>query len=133
MMITRLLTVCAVVTAGAAAASCAQAQQVYPAPPGTVYSPAPAPYPRTPNAYPGDYRPGDYRRNGPGAPDFDALDDDEANAGALPPPGPPLPRGPILSPQPIMRRFPTVCPGDCSRPRSGLFNRSVGGSEKRHS
>jgi len=93
MMITRLLTFCAVVTAGAAWASFAQAQQVYPPPPGTVYSPVPAPYPQPPGGYPGDYR-----RNGPGAPDFDALEDDEGNIAALPPPGPPVPNGPILSP-----------------------------------
>ena len=44
---------------------------------------APQPYP--PGGYPADYR------RGPGAPDFDALEDDEAErAGstALPPPGP---------------------------------------------
>jgi lipoprotein-anchoring transpeptidase ErfK/SrfK len=93
MMITRLLTFCAVVAAGATAASLVQAQQVYPPPPGSVYSPVPAPYPHPPAGYPGDYR-----RSGPGAPDFDALDDDEANAAALPPPGPPVPNGPILSP-----------------------------------
>ena len=93
MMITRLLTFCAVVTAVAAAASFAQAQQVYPPPPGTVYAPVPAPYPHPPGGYPGDYR-----RNGPGSPDFDALEDDEGNVAALPPPGPPVPNGPILSP-----------------------------------
>ena len=91
-MITRLLTFCAVLTAGVAAVSSAQAQQVYPPPPGTVYSPVPAPYPHPPGGYPGDYR------RGPGAPDFDALDDDEGNFAALPPPGPPVPNGPILSP-----------------------------------
>ena len=69
--------------------------------PGTVYSPSPAPYP--PGGYPVDYR------RGPGAPDFDALDDDDAPNGrgstALSPPGPPPvysdrggPQGPILSP-----------------------------------
>jgi lipoprotein-anchoring transpeptidase ErfK/SrfK len=92
MMMTRLLTICAVVTAGMAAASFAQAQQLYPPPPGTIYAPVPAPYPYPP-AYPGDYR-----KRGPGAPDFDALDEDEPNMAALPPPGPPLPSGPILSP-----------------------------------
>jgi lipoprotein-anchoring transpeptidase ErfK/SrfK len=93
MMITRLLTFCAVVTAGAAAISLAQAQQVYPPPPGAVYSPVPAPYPHPPGGYPGDHR-----RGGPGGPDFDALEDDEGNYAALPPPGPPVPNGPILSP-----------------------------------
>jgi len=87
MTITRFLTISAVM-AGAASLSLAHvqqvhAQQVYPAPPGT-YAP--------PQAYPQPY-PGDYRR--PGAPDFDQLDDDEANPAALPPPGP---TGPILSP-----------------------------------
>jgi lipoprotein-anchoring transpeptidase ErfK/SrfK len=93
MMITRFLTFCAAVTVGAAAASFAQAQQVYAPPPGTVY-PVPAPYPQPPAGYPGDYR-----RNGPGVPDFDALEDDDGgNMVALPPPGPPVPNGPILSP-----------------------------------
>jgi len=94
MMITRLLMICAVVTAGMAAASFAQAQQIYyPPPPGAVYAPLPPPYPYPPGTYPGDYR-----RRGPGAPDFDSLDEDEPNMAALPPPGPPVPRGPILSP-----------------------------------
>jgi lipoprotein-anchoring transpeptidase ErfK/SrfK len=84
MMITRFLTITAVVMAGAALLPAAHAQQAYPAP-GT-YAPAP-------QAYPPGYA-GDYRR-GPGAPDFDQLEDDEANATALPPPGP---VGPILSP-----------------------------------
>src|SRR5262249_20072896 len=92
MMITRLLTFCAVVAAGATAASLVQAQQVYPPPPGTVYSPVPAPYPHPPGGYPGDYR------RGPGASDFDSLEDDEGNVAALPPPGPPRPKGPILPP-----------------------------------
>jgi lipoprotein-anchoring transpeptidase ErfK/SrfK len=60
--------------------------QGYPVPPGLVYSTVPPPYP------PG---PADYRR-GPGVPDFDALEDDEApnaqNSTAL------LPPGPVLSP-----------------------------------
>jgi lipoprotein-anchoring transpeptidase ErfK/SrfK len=86
MTITRFLTVSAAVMAGAASLSLAHAQQVYPAPPG-AYSPAPQPYPP---GYPGDYR------RGPGAPNFDQLeDDDDANPAALPPPGP---TGPILSP-----------------------------------
>jgi lipoprotein-anchoring transpeptidase ErfK/SrfK len=83
MMITRFLTISAVVMAGAAMFPAAQAQQGYPVQQGG-YLPAPQPYP------PG----GDYRR-GPGAPDFDQLEDDEANPAALPPPGP---TGPILSP-----------------------------------
>jgi lipoprotein-anchoring transpeptidase ErfK/SrfK len=115
MMIKHILTICAAVTAGAAGTSLALAQG-YPAAPGSVYSTAPAPYP--PGGYPADYR------RGPGAPDFDALDDDEApnaqSSTALPPPGPVLspddprygrpmgappvysdrgaPTGPILSP-----------------------------------
>ena len=55
-------------------------------PPGAVYSTAPPPYP--PGGYPADYR------RGPGAPDFDALEDDEGpnaqSSTALPPPGPVL-------------------------------------------
>ena len=88
MTITRFLTISAVM-AGAASLSLADvqqvhAQQVYPAPPG-AYSPAPQTYPQP---YPGEYR-------RPGAPNFDQLEDDEANPAALPPPGP---TGPILSP-----------------------------------
>ena len=74
--------------AGAAAISFAQAQQAYPVPPGAVYSQAPAPYP------PGVYPP-DYRRH---APNFDQIEDDEADATALPPPGPARAPAPILSP-----------------------------------
>jgi lipoprotein-anchoring transpeptidase ErfK/SrfK len=103
MMIKRLLTICAALTAGAAgtslAASLALAQS-YPQPPGSIYSQSPA------------YPPGGYvvdERRAPGAPDFDGLDDDEAPNGrgstALSPPGPPpvysdrgAPQGPILSP-----------------------------------
>src|SRR6266700_497585 len=73
MMIKRILTICAAAAAGTAGISLVQAQQAYPAPPGSVYTAAPPAYP-------------EYRR-GPGAPDFDALEDDEAPAG-LPPPGP---------------------------------------------
>jgi lipoprotein-anchoring transpeptidase ErfK/SrfK len=84
MMIKRFLTICAAVAAGAAGTSLALAQG-YPVPPGTVYS-APQPYP--PGGYSADYR------RGPGAPDFDALEDDEApnaqSSTALPPPGPVL-------------------------------------------
>jgi lipoprotein-anchoring transpeptidase ErfK/SrfK len=122
MMIKRILTLSAALSAflaaGAAATSLALAQgypQGYPAPPGAVYSPAPQPKPL--GGYPADYR------RGPGAPDFDALEDDEApnaqSSTALPPPGPVLspddprygrpmgapvysdrgpPQGPVLSP-----------------------------------
>src|SRR4030081_2477426 len=115
MMIKRILTICAAVTAGAAGTSLALAQG-YPVPPGAIYSTAPQPYP--PGGYPADYR------RAPGAPDFDSLEDDEApnaqSSTALPPPGPVLspddprygrpygappvysdrgvPTGPILSP-----------------------------------
>jgi lipoprotein-anchoring transpeptidase ErfK/SrfK len=71
MMIRHILMVCAAVAAGAAATSLAQAQS-YPVPPGAVYSPYPPSGP--PN----------YRR---GAPDFDALDEDDQGP-SLPPPGP---------------------------------------------
>ena len=112
MMIKRILTICAAAAAGVAGTSLALAQG-YPVPPGVVYSTAPQPYP--PGGSPTDYR---------HAPDFDALDDDEApnaqSSTALPPPGPVLspddprygrpagappvysdrgaPTGPILSP-----------------------------------
>jgi lipoprotein-anchoring transpeptidase ErfK/SrfK len=112
MMIKRILTICAAAAAGVAGTSLALAQG-YPVPPGVVYSTAPQPYP--PGGSPADYR---------HAPDFDALDDDEApnaqSSTALPPPGPVLspddprygrpagappvysdrgaPTGPILSP-----------------------------------
>jgi lipoprotein-anchoring transpeptidase ErfK/SrfK len=107
MMIKHILTVCAVAAAVAAGTSLAHAQQGYPLPPGAVYSPAP---PYSPGGYPADYR------RGPGMPDFDALEDDEApqNPAALSPPGPvmspddprygrpagapPVYTGPILSP-----------------------------------
>src|SRR4051794_10689873 len=116
MMNNRILTICAAIAAGMAGASLAHAQQGYPAP-GQVYSTAPGPY--VPGGYATD------ERRGPGEPDFDALDDDDApngqNATALPPPGPvvspsdprygrptgapvysdrgaPMPNGPILSP-----------------------------------
>src|SRR5947207_2929406 len=109
MMIKRILTICAAVTAGAAASSLALAQG-YPVPPASVYSTAPLPYPSA--AYP------DFRRV-PGELDLDFLEDDEApnahSSTALPPPGPGLspddprygrpvysgrdaPTGPILSP-----------------------------------
>ena len=83
MMINRILTICAAVAAGMAGASLAHAQQSYPASPGSVYS-----------ASPGPYLPGGYaidERRGPGAPDFDALEDDESpnaqSSTALSPPG----------------------------------------------
>ena len=79
MMITRFLTITAVVMAGAALLPVAHAQQAYPAP-GTYAQP-----------YPQAYPPG-------GAPNFDQLEDDEANPAALPPPGPARAPGPILSP-----------------------------------
>ncbi len=108
-MIKRILTICAAVTAGAAASSLALAQG-YPVPPASGYSTAPLPYPS--GGYP------DYRR-APGEWDVDLLEDDEApnahSSTALPPPGPALspddprygrpvysdrsaPTGPILSP-----------------------------------
>jgi lipoprotein-anchoring transpeptidase ErfK/SrfK len=115
MMIKRILTMSAALAAGAAGTSLALAQQGYPVPPGAIYSPAPQPQPL--GGYPADYR------RGPGAPDFDALEDDEApnaqSSTALPPPGPVLspddprygrpmgapvysdrgpPQGPVLSP-----------------------------------
>ena len=86
MMINRILTICAAIAAGMAGTSLAHAQQGYPAAPGQVYSTAPGPY--VPGGYATD------ERRGPGEPDFDALDDDDApngqNAAALPPPGPVL-------------------------------------------
>src|SRR6266550_4357560 len=116
MMINRILTICAAIAAGLAGTLLAHAQQGYPSQ-GQVYSTAPGPY------VPGGYA--TEERRGPGEPDFDALDDDDApngqNAAALPPPGPvlspsdprygrpaaapvysdrgaPAPTGPILSP-----------------------------------
>src|SRR5882757_6197132 len=90
MMIKQILTICAAVAAGLAGTSLALAQG-YPVVPGPLYSTAPAPAPYPPGGYPADYR------RAPGAPDFDALEeDDEApnaqSSTALPPPGP------ILSP-----------------------------------
>jgi lipoprotein-anchoring transpeptidase ErfK/SrfK len=85
MMIKHILTACAAAAAGAAGISIAHAQQSYPLPPGAIYAPAaPQPYPQ--GGYPADYR------RGPGVPDFDSLEDDEApqNSTALPPPGPVL-------------------------------------------
>ncbi|XIA67982.1 L,D-transpeptidase family protein [Bradyrhizobium sp. TZ2] len=115
MMNNRILTICAAVAAGMAGASFAHAQQGYPLSPGQTYSAAPGPY--VPGGYVVD------ERRGPGAADFDALDDDDEapNVTALPSPGPvlspndprygrpagapvysdrgaPTPTGPILSP-----------------------------------
>jgi lipoprotein-anchoring transpeptidase ErfK/SrfK len=73
MMIRHILTVCAVAAVGAAATSLAEAQS-YPVPPGAVYSP-----------YPPAGGPPSYRR---GAPDFDALDEEDEGPAPLPPPGP---------------------------------------------
>ena len=108
-MIRHILTICAVVTAGAAATSAVEAQS-YPVPPGAVYSPYP------PANYPPGSAQADYRR-GPGVPDFDALDDEDGSNTLLPPPGsvddprygrprgaPPVysdrgaPTGPVMSP-----------------------------------
>ena len=95
MMNNRILTICAAIAAGMAGTSLSHAQQGYPAQgqvyqgqgyQGQAYSTAPAPY--VPGGYATD------ERRGPGEPDFDALDDDDApnghNAAALPPPGPVL-------------------------------------------
>jgi lipoprotein-anchoring transpeptidase ErfK/SrfK len=88
MMIKPILTAFTAAMAGVAAVSLAQAQQTYPVQQSPVYSQAPAPYP--PGVYPPDYR----RR----APNFDQIEDDEADATALPPPGAARAPGPILSP-----------------------------------
>jgi lipoprotein-anchoring transpeptidase ErfK/SrfK len=109
MMTKRILTICAAVAVGTAAGTSLALAQAYPPPPGAVYSTEPQPY--VPGGYPADYR------RGPGTPNFDSLDDDEAmSSPALPPPGPVLspddprygrrpvytdrgaPAGPILSP-----------------------------------
>src|SRR3977135_1524396 len=73
MMIKRILTICAALAGGAAATALPRAKG-YPQPPGTIFSQSPAPYP------PGGYVV-DERRAPAGAPDFDALDDDEAPNG----------------------------------------------------
>jgi len=116
MTIKRILTICAAFAAGAAGISLAHAQQGYPATPGAAYSGNPGPY--VPGGYAAD------PRRGPGAPDFDSLEDDASpnaqNSTALSPPGPvlspddprygrpagppvysdraPIPTGPVLSP-----------------------------------
>src|ERR1700748_487350 len=88
MMIKHILTAFTAAMAGVAAVSLAHAQQGYPVQQAPVYSQVPGVYP------PGVYTP-DYRRR---APNFDQLEDAEADATALPPPGPGRPPGPILSP-----------------------------------
>ncbi len=89
-MIKRILTICAALAAGAAGTSLGVSfalAQGYSQPSGPLYSASPAPYP--PGGYIVD------ERRAPGAPDFDALDDeDEApnapGSTALSPPGPVL-------------------------------------------
>jgi lipoprotein-anchoring transpeptidase ErfK/SrfK len=123
MMNNRILTICAAIAAGMAGTSLAHAQQGY-GTPGQVY--VDQPYSAAPgrNVQGGNVQGGyaSQERRGPGEPDFDGLDDDDApNAAALPPPGPvmspsdprygrpagapvysdrgaPAPTGPILSP-----------------------------------
>ena len=126
MMTKRILTICAAVAAGTAAGTSLALAQAYPPPPGAVYSTAPQPYVQ--GGYPADYR------RGPGVPDFDALDDDEAmNSPALPPPGPvvspddprygrrpvytdrAMPTGPILSPDDPRYGRPDGPPPTCPR------------------
>ncbi|MDO8396225.1 MAG: L,D-transpeptidase family protein [Bradyrhizobium sp.] len=90
MMIKRILTICAALAAGAAGTSMGISvalAQGYSQPSGPLYSAAPAPYP--PGGYIVD------ERRAPGAPDFDALDDDDdapnaQSSTALSPPGPVL-------------------------------------------
>ncbi len=88
-MIKHILTIGAALAAGAAGTSLGVSlalAQGYSQPPGSLYSASPAPYP--PGGYTVD------ERRAPGAPDFDALDDDDdapdARSSALPPPGPVL-------------------------------------------
>ncbi len=133
MMNNRILTICAAVAAGMAGTSLAHAQQGYPAP-GQGQAYVNQPYSTTPGrSAQGGYVQGGsvqggyaaQERRGPGEPDFDGLDDDDApnaqSSAALPPPGPvlspndprygrpagapvysdrgaPMPTGPILSP-----------------------------------
>src|SRR3982751_4266105 len=66
MMINRILTICAAVAAASAGISLAYAQQGYPVAPG---------YSAAPGYVPGGYVVDERRR--PGAPDFDALEDDD--------------------------------------------------------
>jgi lipoprotein-anchoring transpeptidase ErfK/SrfK len=120
MMIKRILTISAALVAGAVGTSVALAQG-YPIPPGAVYSPAPPPY--VPGGYPADYR------RARGAPDFDALEDDEGpnarGATALSPPGPILspndprygrPAGPPVYSDRVVPTGPILSPDD---PRYG--------------
>ncbi|WP_370691717.1 L,D-transpeptidase family protein [Bradyrhizobium sp.] len=89
-MIKRILTICAALAAGAAGTSLGVSfalAQGYSQPSGPLYSASPAPYP--PGGYIVD------ERRAPGAPDFDALDDDDEapnaqSSTALSPPGPVL-------------------------------------------
>ena len=85
-MIKHYLTILAAAAAAVAGTALAQAQQSYGAGQGPAY---PAPYQ---SDRPGEYRPSD------GAPNFEALEDDEAvppvNSAALPP----GPTGPVMSP-----------------------------------
>jgi lipoprotein-anchoring transpeptidase ErfK/SrfK len=117
MMIKRILTVLVTVAAAVAGTSLALAQgnsQGYSQAPGSTYS-------RDPNYPPGGY-PADYRDARDAAPDFDALEDDQApqapGSTALSPPGPimspndprygrpagappvysAVPQGPVMSP-----------------------------------
>jgi lipoprotein-anchoring transpeptidase ErfK/SrfK len=133
MMTKPLLTICAAVTVGAAAISIARAQQVYYPPPGGGYSTS-APQPYSPGGYPADYR---------RAPNFDALDDDEADAPPtrLPPPGsvmspddprygrppgpPPVYTGPVLSPEDPRygRQAPPVYSGPVMSPDDPRYGR----------
>jgi lipoprotein-anchoring transpeptidase ErfK/SrfK len=126
MMSTRILAISVAVAAAAAGTSLAQAQQGYPPPPGPVYSQPPGAYP--PGNYPPGSYPPDYRR-GPGTPNFDSLEDDEApneqSSTALPPPGPVLspddPRygRPMGAPPVYSDRGPVLSPDD---PRYGRPN-----------
>jgi lipoprotein-anchoring transpeptidase ErfK/SrfK len=121
MMTNRILTICAAVSAVVAAEAVGTSlvsAQGYPSS-GTVYAPAPQPYP----PYPADYR------NAPPRPmDFDSLDDDEGPNGpgstALPPPGPASPngrpvysdQGPVMSPDDPRYGRPMPPPGGYSGP-----------------
>src|SRR5690242_2142055 len=79
MMNNRILTICAAIAVGMAGTSLAHAQQGYPGP-SQVY--VDQPYSATPGRnVQGGYVQGGYaaqERRGPGEPDFDALDDDDA-------------------------------------------------------
>src|ERR1700739_605785 len=87
MMTKRILTIFAATTACVAGVSLAPGQQGVSAPSAPVYSsappgysPAPSGYPPAPPSYPPGGYPADYRRGGPGVPDFDSLDDEAANS-----------------------------------------------------